>query len=99
MRNATFHTRVTCYLDIEPIFSSRHLVLAVSAILSPTPPQDVYDQSDHYCDEDRLQNKLLSIDLAGHDEERSVGIARKSEKTASPVRRKHQGDQNGDGDG
>lgn len=99
MRNATFHTRMKCYLDIGPIFWSRQFVLAVSAILSPTPPQDVYDQSDEYCDEDRLQNKLLSVDLAGHDEERSVGIARKSEKTASAVRRKHQREHDGKKDG
>lgn len=75
------------------------LVFAVSAILFPTPPHDVYNQSEHHCNEDRLKNELLSVDLAGHDEERSVSIARKSEKTASPVRRKHQRGQNGDGDG
>jgi hypothetical protein len=49
----------------------------------------------HHCDEDRLQDKLLSVDVAGHDEERSVCIARKSEKTASAVRRKHQREHDG----
>jgi hypothetical protein len=60
--------------------------------LFPTRPRDVYDQSEQHSDEDRLQDKLPSVDVAGHDEERSVGIARKPEKTASAsaVRRKHQ---------
>jgi len=42
---------------------------------------------------------LLSVDVAWHDEERSVGISRKSEKTASAVRRKHQREHNGKKDG
>jgi hypothetical protein len=55
-------------------------------MLFPTRPRDVYDQSEQHSDEDRLQDKLPSIDVAGHDEERSVGIARKPEKTASAFR-------------
>ena len=48
-----------------------------------------------------LQDKLSSIDVVRHDEERSVGIASKPEKTASAsaVRRKHQREQDGKNDG
>src|SRR5262249_1735910 len=49
--------------------------------------------------EDRLQGKLLSVDVAGHYEERSMGIARKSEKTSSAVRCKHQREHDGKKDG
>jgi hypothetical protein len=61
---------------------------------------DVYDQSEQHSDEDRLQDKLPSVDVAGHDEERSVGIVREPEKTASAsaVRRKHQREQDSDYD-
>jgi hypothetical protein len=64
-------------------------------------PRDVYDQSEQHSDEDRLQDKLPSVDVAGHDEERSVGIPRKPEKTASAstVRRKYQREQDGKNDG
>jgi hypothetical protein len=58
-------------------------------------------QSEQHSDKDRLQDKLPSVDVAGHDEERSVGIACNPEKTASAsaVRRKHQREQNGKNDG
>ena len=52
----------------------------ISVILFP-PPRNVYDQSKQHGDKDRLQDKLLSVDVAGHDEERAVCIARKPEKT------------------
>ena len=64
-------------------------------------PRDVYDQREQHSNEDRLQDKLPSVDVAGHDEKRSVGIARKPEKTASAsaVRRKHQREKDGKNDG
>ena len=67
-------------------------------ILFP-PPRNVYDQSEQHGEEDRLQGKLLSVDVAGHYEERSMGIARKSEKTSSAVRCKHQREHDGKKDG
>ena len=63
-------------------------------ILFP-PPRNVYDQSEQHGDEDRLQDKLLSFDVVGHDEERPAGIARKSKKTTSAVRCKHQREDDG----
>ena len=50
---------------------------------------------------DRLQKKLLSVDVAWHDEDRPAGIARKPEKTASAsaVWRKHQREHDGKKDG
>jgi hypothetical protein len=73
----------------------------ICVILFPTRLRDVYDQSERHSDEDRLQDKLPSVDVAGHDEEWSLGIARKPEKTASAfaVRRKHQREQDGKNDG
>ena len=71
----------------------------ISVTILPTPPRDVYDQSEDRCDQDCLQHKLLSVDVAGHDEERSVGIAHKPEKTASAMRRKRQREHDGKKDG
>ena len=70
----------------------------ISVIPFPTPPRNVYDQSEQQGDEDRLQDKLLSVDVTGHDPERPVSIARKLEKTESPVRRKHRRKQDGKDD-
>ena len=61
----------------------------ISAILFPPPP-NVYDQSEQHGEDNRLQDKLLSVNVARPDEERSVGVSCKPEKTAFAVRRKHQ---------
>jgi hypothetical protein len=45
------------------------------------------------------KTNCFPVNVAWHDEERSVGISRKSEKTASAVRRKHQREHNGKKDG
>ena len=82
----------------DPCGGGLHKGCLISAILFP-PPRNVYDQSEQHGEEDCLQDKLLSVDVAGHDEERCVGIARKSEKTASAVRCKHQRQDDGKKDG
>ena len=64
-----------------------------------TRPRDVYDQGEQHSDEDCLQDKLSSVNVAWHDEGRPVGIARKPEKAASAVRRKHQREQDSKKDG
>ena len=73
----------------DPCGGGLHKGCLISAILFP-PPRNVYDQSEQHGEEDCLQDKLLSVDVAWHDEERPARIARKPEKTASAlaVRRK-----------